>query len=320
MNKICAGCGSILQTENELESGFIPQEKIENSNYCKRCFRLTHYGDITIKDKELSNEYILNYVNENNKFNIFMIDILNINETNINLYNKIREPKLLLISKIDLFNKSIYKEKIKNKLKKIYNIENIVFISSIKKDNVIHFVNYLINKKINNIFLLGPTNSGKSTFINKINEIYDCNLDSLTVSNKKNTTLEFIKLKLMNNLTIYDSPGFLYNDYNIKSKYKNIIKPITFNMKKDEIIFIDKFYIKFNNSTSITIYCYENINIKKFYKKLVFDYEVDIKDNTDLCINGFGFINIKNKCKIGIKNLNKEFISRRESVFGENHE
>ena len=64
MSKVCYGCGSILQSDNELLPGFIPKEKIDNANYCKRCFRLTHYGDITNKKKKKSTKQILNNMEE----------------------------------------------------------------------------------------------------------------------------------------------------------------------------------------------------------------------------------------------------------------
>ena len=54
MNKVCFGCGSILQCENDLNPGFIPSNKIDNANYCKRCFRLTHYGEISNNELEKS--------------------------------------------------------------------------------------------------------------------------------------------------------------------------------------------------------------------------------------------------------------------------
>lgn len=321
MNKVCFGCGTILQSDNELNPGFIPNSKIETANYCKRCFRLTHYGEISTNELEKSTKSILDNVNIDSSFKIYIVDFLNINNNTMNIFNKIKGNKLLLISKIDLLGKSININRVVEKIKSVYNIKSdIKTISTVNEYGVNSFIDYLNKKHINKCYLLGPTNSGKSTLINKLISIYNPKLNKLTISNKRNTTLEFIRIKLNDNLTLIDSPGFLISDYGIKSKYKNIIKPITFNMKENEVLFIDKFYIKIKYATSITIYTNELIKAKKYYKEINFDYEIDLVDNTDLCINGFGIINIKNKNNISINNLDKNLISIRKSIFGGFHE
>lgn len=320
MNKVCFGCGSILQSDNELNPGYIPENKINEANYCKRCFRLTHYGEISINELEKSTKSILDNVNRDSCFKVFIIDFLNINNNTINIFNKINGNKLLLISKIDLLGKSINIDRVIENIRNIYNIKSdIKYISSIKKWGL-NLVKYLENNNINKCYLLGPTNSGKSTLINKLIEEYNPKLNKLTISNKRNTTLEFIRINLTNNLTLIDSPGFLISDYGLKSKYKNIVKPITFNMKDDESLVVDKFYINFKNSTSVTIYVNEEINAKKYFKEIEYDYELEVNDNTDLCINGFGIINIKNKNNISINGLDKDLISIRNSIFGGNYE
>lgn len=316
MNKVCFGCGTILQSDNELNPGYIPEKKLNDAKYCKRCFRLTHYGEISNVELEKSTKSILDNINKDNIFKIFIVDFLNINNNTINIFNKIKGKKLLLISKVDLISKDLNKEKIISRLKKIYNIKNdIKYISGINNYGVNSLINYLERNNINKSYILGPTNSGKSTLINKLIDIYNPRLNKLTISNKRNTTLEFIRINL-DNVTLIDSPGFLLNDYNLKSKYKNIIKPKTFNMKNNEVLLVDKFYIKFNKSTSVTIYTYDELNIKKYYKEVEFDYNINIEDNTDLCINGLGLINIKNSNDIGICGLDKDLISIRNSIFG----
>ena len=321
MNKVCFGCGSILQSDNELNPGYIPENKLESANYCKRCFRLTHYGEISTNELEKSTKSILDNVNKDNSFKIYIVDFLNINNNTMNIFNKIKGNKLLLISKVDLLGNSISVDRVVENIKNIYDIKcDIRTISTVKEYGVNSLVKYLSNKHINKCYLLGPTNSGKSTLINKLMEIYNPKLNKLTISNKRNTTLEFIRIKLNDDLTLIDSPGFLISDYGIKSKYKNIIKPITFNMKDNETLFIDKFYMKFDNATSITIYVNEVVNAKKYYKDIDFDYEVNVEDNTDICINGFGIINIKKSNNISIVGLDKELISIRKSIFGGFHE
>ena len=320
MNRICFGCGSILQCDNELNPGYIPSNKIDDANYCKRCFRLTHYGEISNNELEKSTKSILDNINKDNIFKIYIVDILNINESTMSIFNKIKGNKLLLINKVDLINKDMNKDKIKSRIKSIYNIKcDIKYISGINEYGMNALTRYLIERKIYKSYILGPTNSGKSTLLNKLIEINNPKMNKLTVSNKRNTTLEFVRIKL-GNVTLIDSPGFLICDYNLNSKYKNIIKPITFKMKSNEVLLADNFYIKFKNSTSVTIYSYEDLNIKKYFKEIENDYELDVQNNVDVCINGLGFINIKNSNTIAISGLDKNLISIRNSIFGVSHE
>ncbi|MBQ3021199.1 MAG: 50S ribosome-binding GTPase [Bacilli bacterium] len=316
MNRVCFGCGSILQSDSEMITGYVPKEKIDNANYCKRCFRLTHYGDKTSNDFEKSTKTILDKVNFSNNYKIFIIDFININNNTMNIFKSIKGNKLLLISKIDLIDKSININNVVKRIKEIYRISSdIRYISSVKDYGVNSLLKYLEIKNIKKCYILGPTNSGKSTLINKLMELYNPKLNKLTISNKRNTTLEFIKIKIKD-ITFIDSPGFLINDYNLDNKYKSIIKPITFNMKENEVIKINDFYIKFSNNTSITIYLFDKLEMGKYYKELEFNYDMEIDDNIDLCINGFGIINIKHGGNIRINNLDKDLISIRRSVFG----
>ena len=317
MNKICFGCGSTLQCKNELNPGYIPENKIDTVNYCKRCFRLTHYGSISNNELEKSTKSILDNINKDNLFKIYIVDILNLNNNTMEIFNKIKGNKLLVISKIDLVSDSMNINSIINNIRNIYDIKSdIKYLSNNKNFGINSLIKYLENNNIKSTYIIGPTNSGKSTLINKLIDIYNPKLNKLTISNKRNTTLEFIRIKLNDKLTIIDSPGFLINDYGIKSKYKNIIKPITFNMKDGEILSIDNFYIKFNKKSSVTLYSYDRLEIKKYYKDVIYDYNLDIDNNTDLCISGLGIIRIKNNNNISVSGLDKDLISLRKSIFG----
>ena len=317
MNKKCSGCGLVLQSDDKLLPGFIPEEKIDSANYCMRCFKLTHYGTIVNNEKESSNEYLINRINKYNTFKIFLIDLLNINNNTIDIFNRINGDKLLLISKIDLISNSVNISNIIENIKSVYNIKSDIRCISYKDTKSLRILsNYLERNNIRESLLVGPTNSGKSTLINALLDINLSDVDKLTISNKRNTTLEFIDIKINDSLTIIDSPGMLINDYELTTKYNKLIKPITFNMKDNEALFINNFFIKFDSKTSVTIYTYEKTNVKKYYKDIVYDYDLNIKSNIDLCINGFGFIRIINCSTISISNIDKDLISIRDSIIG----
>ena len=64
MSKKCIGCGAILQSDDKDKIGYIRKEKLEDSNYCERCFKITNYGDFK-KIDTTGEEYIEIYKNIN---------------------------------------------------------------------------------------------------------------------------------------------------------------------------------------------------------------------------------------------------------------
>ena len=45
MTKCCKGCGIVLQNEDDKALGYVPNLE---ADYCQRCFRIRHYGDVTV--------------------------------------------------------------------------------------------------------------------------------------------------------------------------------------------------------------------------------------------------------------------------------
>ena len=80
MNKICYGCGIKLQSNCKDNPGYIPENKINNSEYCMRCFRMMHYGEVKQTNTPKEAKEIINKINKDNRFVIFLVDFLNILE------------------------------------------------------------------------------------------------------------------------------------------------------------------------------------------------------------------------------------------------
>lgn len=331
MSKKCIGCGSIIQHEDKNKIGYAPIPKSGEAKYCERCFKITHYNEKLILPLENINEYIIDEVNKNSKYVFFMIDLLNINEETINTFKNINVPKTLIISKLDIIPKSIKETLIEEWLKDTYNINNdIKFLSTKKNINTRLIVKTLEELNINSAHILGFTNAGKSTLINKICEQNNIEGKTITTSILPNTTVDFINIPITKNITIIDSPGFtskytLYDntEYDLMKNIlpKNIINPITEQTKENTSLIIEnKIRINANSKNSFTFYMSNAIKIDKVFEKntdltneeLI---KYNIKDNTDIVIKGLGFINIKKACNLTINTKYKELIEIRESMF-----
>ena len=327
-SKKCIGCGSILQTKNTKEKGYIREDKIENSSYCERCFKIIHYNERIVTDLENINDYILKEVNKKAKYVYFLVDLLNINSETINTFKEITTNKTLIISKLDIIPKSIKESKIINWLKEEYGIkEEILFQSSKKNINTKALLNKLETKNINEVYILGYTNAGKSTLINNLTNATNDN--KITTSSIPNTTIDFIKIKL-DNITIIDSPGFtnkttMYNqdEFDLIKRVmpRTFLKPATYQVKPISSILIeDKIRINSSINNSLTLYLSNSINIDRVFDNNtnLLDKEsitLDIQDNSDLVIKSLGFINIKKACKLTIYTDKKELFEIRKSMF-----
>ena len=331
MNKKCIGCGSILQTSNKKDKGYIQQEKYNDSQYCERCFKIINYKEKIITKLPNINQYIIDEVNKKANYVYFLIDFLSINTETIHTFKKINVPKTLIISKIDIIPKSIKEQKIINFLKNEYQIEEEIIFQSTKKNiNTKKIINFMESNNIKEAYILGYTNAGKSTLINKLNAINNITDKVLTTSLIPNTTIDFIKIKLNEKISIIDSPGFtlentIYSDDEFtflkKVNPKSFIRPITYQLKSIASLLIeDKIRISSTINNSFTFYISNDINIERVFaknKNLLNETKVSINigDNSDLVIKSLGFINIKKACTLTIYSNQKDLFEVRKSIF-----
>lgn len=325
MNKICFGCGVKLQSVDKNKLGYIPEKRKDSAKYCMRCFRMINYGENKVANTPKEAKEIINKINKDVRFVIFLVDFLNINSEVIKLFKAIKKGKILVINKCELIPKHISRERIKNFVRDNYEIsEPIILKGGTTTHGARSVLRYLNDEFIREAYILGISNSGKSTLINDLIDICGTNVTKTTVNNKANTTLDFIRVKLNDKLTLIDSPGvILENSLNHDTNGKNITA-YNFNMKDCETIGLisNKYFLKFETGTPITFYT--NIQDKKVIKKYFraapdLVNALDIDDNRDVIINGLGFITVKKKTKI-TTNIDLKYIEVRKSMFGGNNE
>ena len=312
MIKTCPGCGSKLQYKDPKIIGYSPKK---DAKLCERCFKLKNYNKREVIDLKYNNEDIINLISNKEGAIFFITDFLNVSNNVIETFKKINHHnKYLVINKVDYIPKSISLEKYSEYIKNTYKIKNdIILISAIKNINLNELINKIKNYK--DSYICGYTNSGKSTIINEICRLNGKN-SKIISSLMPNTTLDLIKIRLDENTHIFDTPGFINNFEFIEENFpKKFIKPITIQTKADDVIKLgDNVFIKCNMSgNSLTFYVSDLLKVSKVYNydnKFISKLEID--ENSDLVIYGYGFINIKSKCTIFINTNNFEI---RKSMF-----
>lgn len=301
----CIGCGVVLQNLNELEIGYT---KDITNKLCQRCFRIRNYNEIS-KVNATNEEYIdiLKSINNSKDLVVLVVDLFNISKDLIDIKKYLNNDILLVLTKRDIIPRSCYDET----LKKYFKYLNINFIDSIvvssKKNYNIDELFNKINKykKSNRVYVVGFTNSGKSTLINKLMYNYTSFDSYITTSNMPSTTIDSIDIKLSDSLTLIDTPGLLdegdiinyVDDKTLKRIIpKQEIKPITYQVKCPQSFIIDNiFKIDILSKTNMTYYISNALKINRSYKinndfNGLECYKFKINSDEDLVIQGLGFI------------------------------
>ena len=328
MNK-CVGCGSILQTEFVDKEGYT--KNIDNP-LCERCFRIKNYSDYKLISKD-NNDFIniLNNIGNTDSLVVLVVDLFNI-PLYIEQINKyLNNDILLVLTKRDILPLSVYDVNLIGYFKRYnLNIVDTIIISSMKNYNFDTLIDSIRKyKHDNNVYVVGFTNAGKSTMINKILYNYTDKKPVITTSMLPSTTIDSIEIKVDDNLTLIDTPGLLdsnniidYIDINTMKKVvpNKEIKPITYQVKDKQTIFIDNLVrIDIKDNNNLILYISNMLDVDRTFKdsdKLLNleKHELDVDSNNDIVINGLGFIKCTNKGHITIYTLDSVLVYIRESL------
>lgn len=234
---ICIGCGVKIQTENPNELGFSPLSALEKETIiCQRCFRLKHYNEV--QDVSLTDDDFLRILNEIGKTDALIVMIVDIFDFNGSwlpgIHRFVGHNKVLLVgNKVDLLPKSVKPNKLilwmKQESKKLGLLPEEVFLVSAAKGMHINETAAAIDEYRNgkDVYVVGCTNVGKSTFINRIIKEVTGEGDVITTSHFPGTTLDIIKIPLDDGKSLIDSPGIINHHQMAHFVDKRDLKVIT---------------------------------------------------------------------------------------------
>lgn len=321
MNK-CIGCGSILQDTDKNKDGYVLDI---NDKLCKRCFRIRYYNEYknTIRD---NNDYlkILDSIN-NDDLVVYVTSLLDIRLDYIDSFKNV----IVVLTKRDILPKSVKDEKLIKYIKSRYNPLEVIVVSSVKNYNIDYLFDTLRQYKKNNIYVVGTTNGGKSTLINKLIKNYSDNDVVITSSMYPSTTLDKIEINILG-LNIIDTPGLInkgsivnYIDNNLLKKItiKKEIKPKTYQLNgKGSILIEDLIRLDYDTKgTSMTIYVNNLVNIRflgKDNNKLLDGKcnKFSLDNNKDIVISDLCFIKFTKNVNLNIYSNYDVLIYERDNL------
>ena len=322
--KKCLGCGVLLQDQNILQEGYTTS--LEN-DLCQRCFRMKNYGDYQVVTKS-NDEYleILRTVGKTKDLVLYITDLLNLEEDFREIRNILPNKMILVLNKKDVLPKSVKEKKLIKYLEDMnIRVEEVIVISCSKNYNIDYLlkrIKYYQTSK--NVYVVGHTNAGKSSLINKLIKNYSDNTQELTMSPLPSTTLSMVNIEINDHLTLIDTPGLVdagsilnHVDEKMVKKIspKKEIKPRTYQLRKNQSIIIENFiridYVE-GEKNSFTVYVSNDLKVKRLLNLLnnndlkdLNKMTLNVKYDEDLVITGLGFIKIVNKGVVDVY-LNKD--------------
>lgn len=216
---LCIGCGVKIQTEDPKELGYAPKSALEKEQViCQRCFRLKHYNEV--QDVNLTDDDFLKILNEIGKSDALIVKIVDIFDFNGSwlpgLHRFAGNNKILLVgNKADLLPKSVKHNKLihwmKQEARELGLKPEEVFLVSAAKGHFIKETAAAIDeyRQGKDVYVVGCTNVGKSTFINRMIKEVTGEGDLITTSHFPGTTLDIIKIPLDDGKFLMDTPGII---------------------------------------------------------------------------------------------------------------
>ena len=216
----CSGCGARLQSVSPGEIGYVPEAALGRQPViCQRCFRIKHYNEIsaiTVDPDEFFR--MLDRVGEIDALVVHVVDLFDFEGSLISGLHRFvgNNPIVVAANKIDLLPQSVNPNRIMNWVRrhlKLYGLKatDVVLCSAKQRFGIDRLVEKLNEYRDGrDVIVVGATNVGKSTLINRLIRDYSDLNEELTVSPYPGTTLDLVRIPLSDGKSVIDTPGVVY--------------------------------------------------------------------------------------------------------------
>ena len=342
----CSGCGAAFQSTHPTKPGYRAED---THTLCVRCFGLRYYN----RTLELEESCVLRVI-PSDALGVVILDLFDLEVGFLS-----RLPRyfggefLLVVNKVDLFPESMNAAKTKDYLRRLARENGLkpldVFVVSAKRgDGIDGLLDALTLYVRDEIYLIGPTNSGKSSLLNQLLKRLDV-VHEVTVSPFANTTLDHIGISL-DGVMLFDTPG-LTRDQHLHHYLSDSlsaviptkeIKPVTHQMKESGSLFLGGFArIDVTTGNGVSVFCAPKIVLHKtatekadaFFDTHRYDLllapteaevsllgpwmfdTIKVRSDEDLVIEGLGFVRFAQAAVIRVHHVANVHVYVRPSVF-----
>ncbi len=356
MDKHCFGCGVALQTKDEKAIGYVTSQALEKEEVlCKRCFHIRNYNDsldISLNSDEFYK--ILDSVSNSDALVVLIVDIFDFNGSMIAGLNRFVQNDIIMFgNKFDLLPKSVKKGKVINWMKKEAKEQGLVVQdatvvsaeSGFNLDASLAMIEQY--REGRDVYIVGCTNVGKSTYINKLLVKYtDMEKGILTTSSFPGTTLECVEIPLDEDSAIIDTPGIINEEqmvhYIDNKEYKRIVpksilRPKVFQHDKGQTFVLKSVGIVdvISSSKMATVGFFSDqlemhrtkyVNKRDFIEKNAAKYfeneedkdfvkqTLNVDADEDICISGLGWFKFSGTAVVNIYTYKGVGIIKRKSL------
>ncbi len=252
----CAGCGVELQIEEPAKLGYVPVEAFQKEPViCQRCYRIKHYNEasgVTLQQDDFLK--LLGHVGSTRSLVVNIVDIFDFEGSMISGLPRFvgNNPILFVVNKIDLLPKVTNFNRIVNWVQRQakeqgLKVVDVVLCSAKKNQGFERVIEALQEHRGNrDIYVVGATNVGKSTLINRLISDFSDLEAELTTSQYPGTTLDLVRIPLEDGKFIVDTPGIVYQHRLTELVSKRDLgkvmpdrplKPVVFQLNESQTLF-----------------------------------------------------------------------------------
>ncbi|MFF2482783.1 ribosome biogenesis GTPase YqeH [Paenibacillus sp. NPDC058071] len=281
----CAGCGILLQSEQSDAPGYLPETALKREPViCQRCFRIRNYNEassVAVDQDDFLK--LLGGIAATNSLVVHIVDLYDFEGSLISGLQRFvgQNPVLLVVNKVDLLPKSMNLNRLRNWIQQQAKAEglrtvDIVLCSAKRNIGFEHVIEALDRYRGDrDVYVVGATNVGKSTLINRLINDYSDLERELTTSRYPGTTLDAIHIPLDDGKSIIDTPGIVYTSRMTEIVPRSFlgsllpdkpIKPLVYQLNDGQTLFINslvRFDFVEGERQSFTLYVSNAMNVHR---------------------------------------------------------